>query len=1046
MKKSLLFLLILAHVLWGGEFLFAQQSLKIEGVVTGSADNAPVAYATVAVKNSSLGTITSDNGHFALPAVPEGATLVVSCIGYTPKEVTVSAAATNLNIALDADVIALDAVVAVGYGTMKRSDITGAVASVSAEDLKASPVATVDQAMQGRIAGVTVNSGSGQPGQAAEVRIRGIGTVNNSAPIYVVDGIITEDIGFLNSGDIESMEVLKDASSTAIYGSRGANGVIIITTKSGGDGRVNVSFDAYYGIQNMARTLDLMGRDEFVNTIVKISGDDDQRKELKRGFNTWLGTYRLGKTSYYPSQESLDFSRIDTDWQREVQKRNAGIQNYHLSVDGGTDKVKYSLSAGYFDQQGTIRNSYYNRLTLRSNVSYQIAKWLKVSTNISYITARSRSLGNNAEINGVLYQAIAMAPWDPTHYPAGTLSYAGEDIGGKIAASTNFRNVYNPFTQLETSHPNNSDERLMGNVAVEIKPWKWLTWRSSVSMNRYYSQSRTFRDEYFFSDYDKNDYNSVGASMYRSTEMFYEHTLTFAKKFNDKHDVSLMVGQTTEEFNYYTLSGGGANLSSTDPNLWYVSQTTLNQTVGDGAGRTRRLSFLGRFFYSYDNRYLLTVNFRADGSSKFPEHPWGYFPSAALAWRISEESFLKGSAVSNLKLRLSWGQIGNDKISEGAFTQAITQNNFVFVAYPFGPTTMTADKGNTVYGQTLKPGAAVTTFVNTGGRWELTEQWDVGVDFGFWGNKLYGTVDGYVRDTRDMLLSVPAPAVVGNMFSAQANVGTVRNKGIELSLGHANQVRDFSYDINANVSFVKNELTHLNGGERVYGSYSICDEGLPLWSFWGYEYEGLYRTDAEVVEHQYNIEPNALTEHAGDARYKDQNNDGVIDLKDQVKIGNPFPWLTYGINISLGWKGIDLTMFFQGVYGNQIYNALRMRTEGDGTQTTLSTRMRDVWTPSTPDGTIPNPGASGSARNFEASSRFIEDGSYFRLKNLQIGYTLPQHVTRKFYVSRWRFYISASNLFTATKYSGYDPEVGGGVDWGNYPQARTVLFGTSINF
>ena len=444
-------------------------------------------------------------------------------------------------------------------------------------------------------------------------------------------------------------------------------------------------------------------------------------------------------------------------------------------------------------------------------------------------------------------------------------------------------------------------------------------------------------------------------------------------------------------------------------------------------------SMLGRLHYSYDNRYLITVNFRADASSKFPENLWGYFPSTAVAWRINEEPWLRNSDIlNNLKLRLGWGQIGNDKIGDNAFLQTIFNSGPTFVGYPFG------------INPEIAAGATVLTYVNTGGKWETTEQWDLGVDFGLWNNKLTGTVDLFLRDTKDMLLSVTAPAHVGNLHAPTANVGTVRNQGIEITLGHANRIGEFDYEINGNVSFIRNRLTALNGGERVYGDYTICDEGLPLYSFWGYEYEGIYRTDEEAVAHQFGVDPVAITEHAGDARYKDQNGDGIIDDDDLVAIGNPFPWLTYGLNLGASWRGLDLTVFFQGVYGNEIYNAVRLRTEGKGTEATLSTTMRDVWSKSNPNGSIPNP--YGSSRNTVSSSRYVEDGSYLRLKELTLGYTLPKRWTDRMHMNRWRFYVSVSNLFTLTGYTGYDPEVVGGVDYGNYPQSRTFLFGTNINF
>lgn len=389
--------------------------------------------------------------------------------------------------------------------------------------------------------------------------------------------------------------------------------------------------------------------------------------------------------------------------------------------------------------------------------------------------------------------------------------------------------------------------------------------------------------------------------------------------------------------------------------------------------------------------------------------------------------------VDNLKVRFGWGRIGNDKIAEGAFTQTVHSDHMTFTGYPLGDPSK------------LVTGSTVLTYVNTGGRWETTEQLNLGLDFSLWGNKLYGTVDLFERNTYDMLLSVTAPAHIGNRYAPTANVGTVRNRGVELTIGHSGTVGyGWEYDVNINGSVISNELTKLNGGERVYGAYTICDEGLPLYSFWGYEYEGIYQSDEEVSEHQWAV--SQPTERQGDARYKDRNNDGIINDEDLTAIGSAFPWLTYGANFSIRKSGWDVSLFFQGTYGNQIYNALRERTEGDGTQSALSTTMRNVWTKSNTTGTIPNMGPSGSSRNKEASSRLVEDGSYLRLKNLQIGYTLPQSLTQKVGISHCRFYITASNLLTFTSYSGYDPEVGGGVDWGNYPQSRTITFGTNINF
>lgn len=1019
------------------------QGTKVQGVVSSKEDGLPLPGVTVMVKGTFTGTSTDANGSYSITLPKGGGILTFSYLGYKDQEQPVSATTTTLNVVLESDAMMLDEVVAIGYGVMRKSDLTGAVASVSAEQLQKTPAAGLDQALQGRAAGVTVNASSGQPGAAAEVRIRGIGTVNDSTPIYVVDGVITSDINYLNPNDIASTEILKDASSTAIYGSRGANGVIIVTTKGGGkDSKVNVEFNAYVGIQNRWNKLDLMGAYEQAVTSITMQGQQSQINYFnEKGFNAWLSAYKLGKSKYYPvirsesNPDGLDYSAIDTDWQDEVFRKNAIIQNYHVSVSGGTEKSSYALSASYFSQDGTIMGSNFKRLTLRSNTTYTIAKWLKVGENISFVNSEGRNAMNNNASPGasILSAALAMAPWDPTHYPEGSVNLNGEDLSGRISAASNFRNTTNPFSMVETSHPLTQTDRWIGNIFLELQPVKGLTFRSEVSMDLANTRDRLYKDAYEYSDFDSATKNYISRSMNRAQTMRYENTLTYRNDWG-KHSFSAMVGQTTEEYNYYYIGGAGASILNPSPNNWFLNQATEDRTdSSDSASRTRMFSLLGRLHYSYDNRYLITFNFRADASSKFPENLWGYFPSTALAWRISEEPWLRGSDVlDNLKLRAGWGQIGNDKINSNSFTQVMFNSGPTFVDYPLGVNPV------------LVPGATVLTYVNTGGMWETTEQWNLGVDFGLWNGKLTGTVDLFLRDTKDMLLSVTAPAHVGNRYSSTANVGTVRNQGIEISLGHANKIGEVRYAIDGNVSFIRNRLTALNGGERIYDSPTMSDVGLPLFSFWGYEYEGIYRSDEEALAHQYQYTAQSISEHAGDARYKDQNGDGKIDDNDMVKIGNPFPWLTYGLNLNVEWKGIDLTLFFQGVYGNEIYNAVRLRTEGKGDTSTLSTSMRDVWSESNPNGSIPNPW--GSSRNFEASSRYVEDGSYLRLKNLSIGYTLPERWTRKLHMSRWRFYFTASNLFTVTDYTGYDPEVGGGVDYGNYPQSRTFIFGTNINF
>ena len=661
--------------------------------------------------------------------------------------------------------------------------------------------------------------------------------------------------------------------------------------------------------------------------------------------------------------------------------------------------------------------------------------------NISFMASVSKNTYENGDNNAspmanMLTAAFAMAPWDPTHYPAGSVNRNGKDLSGGISAGSNFKNVTNPFSMLEYNHPHVRNERWVGNVFAELTPIKNFTFRSTYSFDYRITTNRSFGDSYEVSSFDKRADNFLSSDMGRHYYYTVDNILTYANHIG-KHDFSAMAGQTVEEYSYYSIGGSGSTILNPVDRNWYLSQVTDDfSRPGDSVSRNRRFSWLGRLHYSYDDRYLATVNFRADGSSKFPENSWGYFPSFALAWRLKSESFLKDfTPLTNLKLRLGWGKVGNDNIGNNAFLLTMFNTGPTFVDYVFGQD------------QQLANGATVLTWINRGGHWENTEQWSAGVDFGFFQNRLTGSVDGFIRDTKDMLMSVTAPAHVGNRLSATANVGEVRNKGIEITLEHRNTLgKDFSYSISGNVSFISNKLTHLNGGSVIrtnYDQVQVVDEGYPLYYFWGYQYEGIYRTDEEALAHLTAYDAGSIPFHAGDARYRDVNGDGRIDANDRVDLGSSIPWLNYGLTIGAEWKGIDLSIFFQGVGGNKIYNQMRHKLEGSGSESVVSPIMADAWTADNPEGSIPNP---RNSINYYTSDRFLESGSYFRLKNLQIGYTIPKKLIMKAGLSNCRFYLQGGNLFTITKYKGFDPEVSSGVDYGNYPQSRTFIFGVNITY
>ena len=1057
---------LLSAILMCGLGLQAQ-SITVTGTVMAADEPDPVIGASVMVKGTTVGTISDFDGNFSVEA-QVGSVLQISYIGYKTQEIKVSGTQ-PLKITLQPDNVQLDEVVAIGYGTMKKSDLTGAVTSVSTEQLLKAPVSGLDQALQGRAAGVTVTSGSGQPGESATIRIRGIGSATGqNDPLYVVDGVITGDIKWLSPTDIKSMEILKDASAAAIYGSRGANGVILITTKSGSEGKVNISFDAYWGMQNRWKKMDVLNSKDFVDTELRIQAMRNGAEEIayyqQKGFTSWLNMYKLGNaditkiSEYYPI--NFNYAAQETDWQDAVFRRNAFMHNYNLAFDGGSEKGHYALSASYFGQEGTIIGSNYNRFTLRLNTDYKVREWLKIGEHFSIVSSYSRFAMNNSSSAGasIISGALAMAPWDPVYYPKGSVNKNGTDISGYYSAGSNFKNVTNPYQMVYNYEPNSRSERAIGDVFFEITPVKGLTIRPSISADYAVNRVRNFGYPNIYTGYNASDKNYIDASLNRGLQLLEEVTVTYAREIG-KHNFSVMAGQTWSEYNYYGIGGSGAQILNPIRSNWYLSRATEDQTyASDEVSRTRRLSFLGRAFYNYDSRYMVTVNFRADASSKFTKNPWGFFPSAAVAWRLSEEPFLRDLELDwldNIKLRAGFGQVGNDGISSNSFQYAMGSSDNVFYGYPLGSE---QNSGNAT------GGAAVLTLVDEDGKWETNQQWDAGIDFAFWNGKLSGAIDYFHRSTIDAILHVNAPAQVGNRYSLARNVGNILNQGVEITLGHENKVGAVHYSIGANLSFLHNELTKLNGGSPLWGDRTKTDQGMALNSFWGYQYEGVYQTDEEALQQLYTYDAGTIGVHAGDARYKDVNGDGKLDENDKMVIGNPFPKLTYGLNFGIDFYGVDIQLFFQGAAGNSIYNAQRQMLESDGSGYALASYMKnDVWVGYTAavqnaiiahvvnpyelenrNGTIPNP--LGSPTNTENSTRFIEDGSYLRLKNVQIGYTFPLKWTQTFRCSRLRLYATAGNLFTITAYKGYDPEVGGGVDYGNYPQSRTFTFGLNAMF
>lgn len=1004
-------------------FFAFSQTLSINGTVLSGDQKDLLPGVSISIKGTSTGTATDSKGYFKINC-EAGSTLVFSFIGYNKQEVIVNDDKT-LSITLEPENAEIDELVVIGYGTVKKSDLTGSVTSVKSNIIKQSQTSGIDQALQGKAAGVVVTTNSGQPGSGATIRIRGIGTINNCDPLYVIDGVATSSINFLNPSDIKSIEILKDASATAIYGSRGANGVILITTLKGGTStKMNTTFEYYTGIQSKWRTLNLMNREQYAKFL-----GYDPNNTLYSSFSDWVyKSYGLQSNSYIPTD--INYENYNTDWQNVIFKDNAKVSNYYFSADGGNQASSYAFSLGYFDQDGIIISSNYKRFTFRINSTHKLTNYLKVGENLSITNERNRGVATNNENYSVINSAISFAPWDPVRYP-----------DGRITPSTT-TNLVNPISMIENQHPKNEWNRLVGNVFLEVTPFKGFTFKSDMGTDGSYGSASNFKPKYNISQNDNMQFNYLSHSYEKYFMWQWENTCTYHTTFLQNHDLSIMAGMTAQEGNYDILSATKQNIPNESSNLWYLDAATENATAGGRAWEWSMLSYLGRVQYSYKDKYLFTFNVRRDGSSRFgANNKWGVFPSFALGWKIHEEEFFKPyqQYVNSLKFRAGWGRIGNQEIGNYSYTALITTGS-TFMGYVFGDT------------QTLESGAATLTIPNQDLKWETTEQTNFGLDMTFLKNKLSVSIDGFFKETKDMLVQIPVPAHTGVRYYSWQNAGNVSNKGVEFSAEYKQEFNNFSFSVGGNISTVKNEITSLGGGGDIYGQ-SFKGEfltrstiGKPIGSFYGYQLDGIFQDKYDVEEYVNSkgviIQANAKP---GDYRIVDQNDDGVINENDKINLGNPFPKFSYGFNGTFKYKNFDLQLFFQGVYGNKIYNCNKYFLEGDG-YTNLSVNMINAWSGKGTSNTLVNPRTNSNPLNISASTKYIEDGSYLRLKNIQIGYTLPNKIAKKAGVSNLRVYVSATNLVTITNYSGYDPEVGvSGVDRGIYPQPRTFTIGATLN-
>lgn len=993
------------------------QERILTGRVTDDA-GAPLEGATVTVKGANIATTTDAQGNYQIKLPDDASALVFTIVGYESQEQSIGNQSA-IHVSLTASISDIDEVVVVGYGTMKRGDLTGAVSSVRESEIRATPIVALDRAMQGRVAGVNVTTNSARPGGTTTVRIRGTGSVNaGNEPLYVIDGFPTGNLNSINVNDIESMEVLKDASATAIYGSRGSNGVILVTTRRGRAGKSVVSYDGYYGQQSVRRKIPLLNARQFAEFVNEAN------------VNNGAAPYFDGSAADRPLPETLGEG---TDWQDAIM-RDAPIQDHQLGVLGGSEKSRYAISLGYYGQEGIILRSDFNRYSLRANLDSDVSDRLKVglSAQAAYThgNAAETESGRNTSSDNLIPATLNYSPTLPIFNEDGSYNTYTGPLNGLGAD--------NPYAMANEYTNQSSLIRVLSNAYAELEIIDGLKLRSTIGADLLANKASSYTSKLVLAGASLGGRASVASA--QTINWLNENTLTYDKQFGDRHSLNAMIGYTYQQSDYETATANANNFNDDFALYHNLGSGSTLVAPSSSANEWRLISYIARINYGFDDRFLFTLTGRRDGSSRFgPNNKFGFFPSGALAWKLKNESWLRDvNALSDAKLRVSYGLSGNQEISNYQYVAGLSSIDYVL-------------------GGQLYIGNAPGIIPNPDLRWEKNAQFDVGLDLGFFGNRLSFTGDYYHKTTSDLLFSVGVPTSSGFGTMLQ-NIGKVENQGIELALNADLVGRgNFKWTSSFNITFNKNKVLALDKRQefRTGSDAVISNTGLnpillrvgePLSNFYGYEMDGIFQTEAEVAA---SAQPAAKP---GDIRYVDQNGDNVINDEDRAIIGNANPTSFGGWNNTFGYKGFDLNVFIQGVFGNEILNygtfdQLNM-TGGNN----LSIRALDRWTPDNPSNAIPRANASGGSRIL--SSFQVEDGSYIRFKTITLGYTFPTAWFHKLSISQLRIYVSGQNLFTITDYTGYDPEVNRfgnssisqGIDYGVYPSAKTFLFGLNLKF
>jgi TonB-dependent starch-binding outer membrane protein SusC len=1002
----------------------AAQTEKISGLVSDAKTGTPLAGASVTVKGTTKTVATTDGGNYSIDAAP-GDVLVITYAGRISKEIKVGSAK-QINVPLTEDVGRMEEVVVIGYGTQKKKLTTGANLQVKGDDIAKQSTTSALQGLQGQAPGVQITTSSGQPGSGMNVVIRGKGTISNYSPLYIVDGVYTGDISYLNPADIESIDVLKDAASAAIYGSQAANGVVLVTTRQGKNNQpAKVTLDAFYGWQNAPRKAQLLDAKQYATIMNEAAVNS-------------------GKDPYFTNEQIANLP-VNTNWLDQMFVKNAPTQNYVLGLQGGNNGSVYSLALGYTGQAGIVGGkslSNYERYTVRLNSEHALYnKVIKIGQHLTYTDQKNNGIGVGGIYGNTLRGAFGVSPFVPMY-----------DADGNFYDNSNSTwnpGESNPYAEMYYNNQNrNSNQRLFGDVYALIEPIKGLRLRSSVGVNYGFSDGRSYRPIYKLSVYSFNNNSTVFQSMGRNRSLQFDNLLSYSFNVKQEHNFEVMAGTTAIKTVASGIWGGNRDLTFAGLNYAWLSNATnregANISLGGSPYEESLLSYFGRLQYNFKEKYLLNATFRADGSSRFaPGNRWGYFPSVAAGWVLSKEDFMADSRVfSFFKLRGSWGQVGNQNITNNQYLAPITFSN---TNYIFGN-----QEG------VLTPGAYPSRLGNPDIKWETSEQLNIGFDATVKG-KLNVNFDYYIKKTKDWLIVAPVPATAG-ADAPYINGGDVKNTGVELALSYRSNIGKVNYTIGVNGAYNKNVIGSIPTPDQTIhgntnslfnnsGEFYRAQNGFPVGYFWGLKTDGVFQSEAELAAYAKNgvkIQPNAAP---GDVRYVDLNNDGIISDADRTMIGNPNPDFTFGFTLAADYKGFDISVLASGVAGNELVQSWRNHANS---KDNYSAAILERWHGPGSSNRIPR--VTEDNRNWtQFSDLYIHKGDYLRINNLTIGYDFSQLVKNKF-ISKVRLYGAALNLVTFTKYNGMDPEIGygegfsSGVDLGFYPRARTYMIGANIKF